>query len=53
MRVGSSSRPKATHRTLPDVGRLIEALAQLAPAQPVQSLRQGTWAEALRTARTC
>jgi len=37
----------------PQVGRLIEALAQLAPAQPIRSLRQGTRAHALRTARTC
>lgn len=37
----------------PDVGQLIEALAQLAPAQLVRSLRQGTRAQALRNARTC
>ena len=37
----------------PEVGGLIEALARLAPAQPVRSLRQGTRAAALRTARTC
>jgi DNA-binding transcriptional ArsR family regulator len=35
------------------VGQLIEALARLAPAAPVRSLRQGTQAQALRTARTC
>ncbi|MFJ8608047.1 ArsR/SmtB family transcription factor [Streptomyces sp. NPDC093675] len=35
------------------VGRLIEALQQLAPAAPVRSLRQGTRAQALRQARTC
>jgi DNA-binding transcriptional ArsR family regulator len=37
----------------PDVGRLIEALQQLAPATPVRSLRQDTQARALREARTC
>jgi DNA-binding transcriptional ArsR family regulator len=37
----------------PAVGRLIEALQQLAPPAPVRSLRQSTRANALRTARTC
>ncbi len=37
----------------PHVGHLIETLAGLAPAQPVQSLREGTRAHALRRARTC
>ncbi len=37
----------------PAVGRLIETLQQLAPAQPVRSLRQSIRAEALREARTC
>lgn len=37
----------------PDVGRLIEALQQLAPAAPVRSLRQDTRARAIREARTC
>jgi DNA-binding transcriptional ArsR family regulator len=37
----------------PDVGQLIEALQQLAPASPVRSLRQDTRARALREARTC
>jgi DNA-binding transcriptional ArsR family regulator len=37
----------------PEVGRLIEALQQLAPAVPVRSLRQDTRARALREARTC
>jgi DNA-binding transcriptional ArsR family regulator len=36
-----------------DVARLIEALAQIAPPAPVHSLRQGTRANAVRTARTC
>jgi DNA-binding transcriptional ArsR family regulator len=37
----------------PEVGRLIEALQQLAPAAPVRSLREGTRTQALRRARTC
>src|ERR1700760_1668631 len=37
----------------PDVGRLIEALQQVAPATPVRSLKQDTKARALREARTC
>jgi DNA-binding transcriptional ArsR family regulator len=37
----------------PAVGNLIEVLQQLAPAQPIRSLRQGTRANALREARTC
>jgi DNA-binding transcriptional ArsR family regulator len=35
------------------VGAILEALAAIAPAQPVRSLRQGTRAAALRSARTC
>ena len=37
----------------PDVGRLIEALQQVAPATPVRSLKQDTKARQLREARTC
>jgi DNA-binding transcriptional ArsR family regulator len=37
----------------PDVARLIEALGQLAPVQPVRSLREHTRAGQLRAARTC
>jgi len=37
----------------PAVGRLIEALEEVAPATPIRSLRQGTRAKALRDARTC
>jgi DNA-binding transcriptional ArsR family regulator len=37
----------------PHVGALIETLAGLAPPAPVSSLRQGTRAHAVRTARTC
>jgi DNA-binding transcriptional ArsR family regulator len=37
----------------PSVGELIEALAQVAPPASVRSLRQGTRAHAVRSARTC
>jgi DNA-binding transcriptional ArsR family regulator len=37
----------------PEVGKLIEILAQLAPAAPIRSLRQANRSEALREARTC
>ena len=37
----------------PAVGEALEKLMTLAPAAPVRSLRQGTRANAVRTARTC
>ncbi|MGH3470677.1 MAG: ArsR/SmtB family transcription factor [Nocardioidaceae bacterium] len=37
----------------PLVGRLIELLSEIAPAQEIRSLRQSTRAQALRDARTC
>jgi len=37
----------------PEVGHLIEAVARVAPAQQVRSLRQGTRAHAVRYARHC
>ena len=37
----------------PEVADLLEALARVAPASPIRSLRQGTRAEAVRFARTC
>jgi DNA-binding transcriptional ArsR family regulator len=37
----------------PDVARALEALAHIAPQAPVRSLREGTRAHAVRTARTC
>jgi DNA-binding transcriptional ArsR family regulator len=37
----------------PDTAELMETLARFSPSQPVSSLREGTRAEALRTARTC
>jgi DNA-binding transcriptional ArsR family regulator len=49
--------PQGRHRYYrlagPQVGELLEVLARVAPAGPVRSLRQGTQAEAVRTARTC
>jgi len=37
----------------PEPAELLETLARFSPSQPVTSLREGTRAEALRTARTC
>jgi DNA-binding transcriptional ArsR family regulator len=37
----------------PEVGELIEAVARVAPPQPVRSLREGTRAHAIRYARSC
>lgn len=37
----------------PDPAELLETLARFSPSQPVTSLREGTRAAALRTARTC
>jgi DNA-binding transcriptional ArsR family regulator len=49
--------PQGRHRYYrlagPQIGALIEAVAAVAPPQPVRSLRQGTRAAALRAARTC
>jgi DNA-binding transcriptional ArsR family regulator len=37
----------------PEVGQLLEQLGRLAPPRPVRSLREGTRAARLRSARTC
>ncbi|MEQ0561159.1 metalloregulator ArsR/SmtB family transcription factor [Amycolatopsis sp. NEAU-NG30] len=37
----------------PDTAELLETLARFSPPRPVTSLREGTRAQALRTARTC
>jgi DNA-binding transcriptional ArsR family regulator len=37
----------------PEVAEALEAIARIAPSEPVRSLRQATRAEALRLARTC
>jgi DNA-binding transcriptional ArsR family regulator len=49
----SSGRHRYFTLAGPHVGELIEAVARVAPAQPVRSLRQGTRAHALRYARHC
>lgn len=52
-----SVEPYGRHRYYrlsgPQVGRLIETMAMLAPATEVRSLREDTRARALREARTC
>ncbi|MGA9857036.1 MAG: winged helix-turn-helix domain-containing protein [Solirubrobacteraceae bacterium] len=52
-----SVEPHGRHRYYrlagPDVARLLETMAQLAPTQPIRSLREHTRARALRDARTC
>src|SRR4051795_5021471 len=49
--------PNGRHRYYrlagPDVAKMLEAVARLAPPMKVRSLRQGTRAEAMRTARLC
>lgn len=49
--------PQGRHRyyelASPQVAAALEALARLAPARPVRSLRAGTRARTLRLARTC
>jgi DNA-binding transcriptional ArsR family regulator len=51
------AEPRGRHRYYrlagPEVGALIEAVARVAPPQPVRSLRQGTRAHAIRYARSC
>ena len=51
------AEPRGRHRYFrlagPEVGALIEAVARVAPPQPVRSLRQGTRAQAIRYARSC
>jgi DNA-binding transcriptional ArsR family regulator len=37
----------------PGVARALEALARIAPPAPIRSLREGTKAQAVRSARTC
>ncbi|HEX7300338.1 MAG TPA: winged helix-turn-helix domain-containing protein [Solirubrobacteraceae bacterium] len=37
----------------PEVAQTLEALARIAPTAPVRSLREGTRAQAIRSARTC
>jgi DNA-binding transcriptional ArsR family regulator len=51
--VETSGRHRYYRLAGPQVARVIEAMSPLAKPQPVRSLRQGTRAEALRTARLC
>src|SRR5438128_10800351 len=49
------SRGRRRYFTLhgPEVAEVLEAIARIAPREPVRSLGQATRAEALRVARTC
>lgn len=53
--VVATARGRHRYYTLagPEVGQLIEAVARVAPAEPVRSLREGTRAHSLRYARKC
>ena len=53
--ITAATRGRHRYFTLagPQVADLLEAVARVAPAQPVRSLRQGTRAHALRYARRC
>ena len=51
--VEQSGRHRYYRLATSEVAAILEALAQLAPAQPVRSLRQSTRAAALRSARAC
>jgi DNA-binding transcriptional ArsR family regulator len=53
LRVEPNGRHRYYRLAGPEVGRLIELLATLAPTRPVRSLRDGTRAAGLRRARTC
>jgi DNA-binding transcriptional ArsR family regulator len=51
--VSSRGRHRYFALSGPAVGELIEAVARVAPTQPITSLQQGTRAQALRYARSC
>ncbi|HWE88445.1 MAG TPA: metalloregulator ArsR/SmtB family transcription factor [Pseudonocardiaceae bacterium] len=53
LRVETHGRHRYYRLAGPQVGQLLETMAGLAPAAPVRSLRDGTRAAQLRTARTC
>jgi DNA-binding transcriptional ArsR family regulator len=53
VRVEASGRHRYFRLAGPQVAEAVEALARLAPPQPIRSLRQATHAEALRRGRTC
>jgi DNA-binding transcriptional ArsR family regulator len=51
--VESQGRHRYYRLAGPEVGELLEHLGRLAPSRPVRSLREGTGAARLRSARTC
>ena len=51
--VEASGRHRYYRLDSPQVAEAVEALARIAPTQPVRSLRQASHAEAIRRARTC
>jgi DNA-binding transcriptional ArsR family regulator len=51
--VRPEGRSKFYRLASPAVADVLEALARIAPEQPIRSLRQGSYARALREARTC
>ncbi len=53
LRVQKHGRNRYYRLAGPEVGELLEQLGRLSPARPVRSLREGTKAARLRSARTC
>jgi DNA-binding transcriptional ArsR family regulator len=53
LRVERHGRHRYYRLAEPQIGELLESLAQFAPKSAVRSLREGTRANALRTARSC
>ncbi|MDQ2709584.1 MAG: metalloregulator ArsR/SmtB family transcription factor [Actinomycetota bacterium] len=53
LRVRRQGRARYFRLASPSVAEALEALARIAPPEPIRSLRQGTRAHALRRARTC
>jgi DNA-binding transcriptional ArsR family regulator len=53
LRVETHGRHRYYRLAGPEVGELLEQLGRLAPSRPITSLREGTRAARLRSARTC
>ena len=53
LRVEPSGRHRYFRLARPEVAEAVEALARLAPTRPPRLLRPGSYAEAIRRARTC
>ncbi|MGH7922158.1 MAG: ArsR/SmtB family transcription factor [Candidatus Dormibacteraceae bacterium] len=53
LRVERDGRNRFYRLAGPQVGRLLEAMVEMAPPQAIRSLRQQVRAEAMRAARTC